>query len=67
MLTVYVYRKKEYGNKNGVALPVFTKLIKNEAQTIGLYLPAYEKNYYWEIRTPDNRIAMSSLVEKSAT
>lgn len=61
-LTVYVYQKNNYNQKNKIALPVFTELIKNRNQTIDLYLPSYEKNFDVEIRSADNHIAMDTTI-----
>lgn len=61
-LTVYVYRQSNYIQKDKIALPVFTRVIKNCNQTIDLYLPSYEKNYDVEIRSADNHVAMDTSI-----
>lgn len=66
ILSVYVYRTKEAIQDIRIALPVSTQLIKNCNQVITLYLPPYQKDYYLEVRTADNKLLIDRMVQAGA-
>lgn len=67
MLSVYVFRQRNELKKDMIALPIFTKVIKNIDQRIDLYLPSDEQYYKVVIKSANNQIKMDTSIVVGAS